>query len=87
LAAGFAERIDALHGKTGHVLHFSPSQAAKLGSIFVRPENGRAQELASPLAAQFHTAFQSREGRVLKRGRHSRQGRAGTERMMARILP
>ncbi len=42
LAAGFAERIDTLHGKTGHVLHFSPSEAAKLRSILVRPQNGRA---------------------------------------------
>jgi hypothetical protein len=30
LTAGFAMRIYALHGEAGHILHFSPSVAAKL---------------------------------------------------------
>jgi hypothetical protein len=29
LAAGFAKRIDALHGETGQVLHFSPLRSRK----------------------------------------------------------
>ena len=29
LTTSFAMRIDALHGEAGHVLHFSPSVAAK----------------------------------------------------------
>jgi hypothetical protein len=31
LTAGFAMRINALHGEAGQELHFSPSEAAKLG--------------------------------------------------------
>jgi len=42
VAAGFALRIDALHGETGQVLHCSPLVAAKLRPIPVRPHNLRS---------------------------------------------
>jgi len=49
LAAGFAKRIDALHGETGQVLHFPPSEAAKHSSIPRRPVRGQARKsLSSP---------------------------------------
>jgi hypothetical protein len=42
VAAGFALRIDTLHGETGQVLHCSPLVAAKLRPIPVRPHNLRS---------------------------------------------
>jgi hypothetical protein len=41
LAAGLAERVDALHGETGQILH-------------VVSLSGRARKIASPLAADPH---------------------------------
>jgi len=40
LAAGFAERVDALHGETGQVLHVVSLRSRKLGST--KPPGGRS---------------------------------------------
>ncbi len=40
VTAGFAERIDALHGETGQVLHLFSLSGRKLRSIRLRPFDG-----------------------------------------------
>jgi hypothetical protein len=75
LAAGFALRIDTLHGKAGHVLHFSPSVAAKPGSA--EPPGGR-----SPWRAPTERTLLSENSDY-----STRSGRAGTTDVMTRILP
>ena len=44
LTTGFARRIDALHGEAGQELHFSPSVAAKLRFIEMRPLDDRTRK-------------------------------------------
>jgi hypothetical protein len=73
LAAGFAERVDTLHGETGQVLH-------------VVSLRGRKFESSEPPGGRFPVAVQSKEGRWKEGGEQLRQGRAGTVRMMGRIV-
>jgi hypothetical protein len=53
LAAGVAERVDALHGETGQILH-------------VDSLRGRELRIAEPLAADPDVRVQSKEGRDRK---------------------
>jgi hypothetical protein len=85
LAAGFAERIDALHGKTGQVLHFIslrgrkaqvPSCATELQLTVWR---SHLEKFRAPLAGQ-NPCHAPNERSPWSKGRdHSdRPGRAGT---------
>jgi hypothetical protein len=74
LAAGFAERINTLHGETGQVLHVVSLRDRELG--IAEPPGGR-----SPRVSPIERRPRSKDG-----GKQLRQGRAGTVRMMGRIV-
>jgi hypothetical protein len=70
MAAGLALRIDTLHREAGQELHFSPSVAAKLRPIPVRPHNRLVaaieKVLSSPWPINPLAALQPKENRVPK---------------------
>jgi hypothetical protein len=74
LAAGVAERVDALHGEAGQVLHVVSLRSRKLEKT--EPPGGRSPRV-SPI---------ERRPRWKERSERLRQGRAGTVRMMGRIV-
>jgi hypothetical protein len=87
LAASFAERIDALHGEAGQVLHLF-SLSGRCAPIDFGGMNGSHPKSIRPLAAHLLAAPRAKQIRGLKRrGYTTEWGRAGTTFMMAGILP
>jgi len=89
LAAGFALRIDTLHGKAGHVLHlFSLSgRKAQVDSCMARSRSCRKEsELPQSPKSCGVLCLDSGQDKSDPRS-NDHQGRAGTEQLIARILP
>jgi hypothetical protein len=92
LAAGFAERIDALHGKAGQVLHVISLRGRELSffqAIEQRTSAWRShlEKNQAPLAGQnpSHDPMNGKP-RAQHRGYSVRLGRAGTVPAMGRIV-